>query len=497
MTYSCFNRLLKANLRNYACMGAVCLSCLLVLFPFSKSFAQKTDIEDIEELLDAYFDENDYNKSKEKLWKCIEACQGRSDDMDMDMDYLQNLYESYPDFYTVQERDTCYYHILNDEEVSLVFFVHGDKNRTEVNVAETVNYNDKTYTVTKIGMNAFGGLKYWLSAEAFTPVLGVFRQNSPFPARANWDENSDFVGTDSLTRITLPNTVTYIGYGAFMNMLEPRCLEVNIPQNIKTIQTFAFLGCKHGNTVTIPEGAVSVGVAWNAEALRLELPSTLERLDDFDSHTFISRDYLRFSEIKIHPANTHLKAVNNVVFKADGTKLYPLSMKQVGEGCDLFIPKNLYVKDWTDINSMLLPNSISVEDGCKNYKLYQGALYNQALDTLILCPKNVENLVLPPTFRSESSPYNFSNCKSLYFPREVPPAVFWNSLSFVFDDDLNITYEAVNDQKAMDECIQLAEKESDENILPTLNFYKMLRKNGDKKHAKAIRKIIKSKGMKL
>ena len=411
--------------------------------------------------------------------------------------YIHDQYESYPDFFTVQKGDTLYFHVIGEKEVSLVFFVHGNKKTTEVAVPEKVKHNGVNYTVTKIGKNAFGDLKYWASSETSTTTLGLFKENSPFPLTRTWDAENDFLGTDSLTRIRLPNSITYIGSGAFMNLLESPGLTVNIPKNIKTIRHFAFLGCKHENTIVIPEGAVSVSVAWLGDSIRLELPSSLRELEDFDHHNFISRGYMTFSDIKVHPDNPYLKDINGVVFKKDGTQLYSLSMLQTNGHLNLFIPRNLYrdLDRWYDINAFLLPDTISIEDGCRNYSLYHGVLYNHTLDTLILRPKNVKEIILSPTFRCQLSLYNFTDCRSVFFPQEIPAHIFWDVLdNNDFGEGCEIVYEAIKEPEILDECMQLARNEFesaqspydyDQNTFQC--FHRILKENGNKKEADEIK----------
>lgn len=455
-------------------------------------------------LFDEYNDEEDYGKAKDLILRCVEENKDWGNDLfyQFDKDYLQDICESFPDFYDVQKGDTLYYHILNDKEVSLVFYVHGNKKSTEAVVPERVKHDKNSYKVTKIGMNAFGELKYWGCSETWVSCLGLFKENSPFPPMKKWDIESDYLGTDSLTKIKLPNSITYIGHGAFMNLLE-KPLVVNIPKNIKTIKRFAFFGCKCDDIIKIPEGAISISVAWCGDSIRLELPSTLEELEDFDDHTCISREYMTFSDIKVHPDNPYLMAVDSVVFKKDGTKIYPLSMLRTGgwsepkEGVNLnlFIPKNLNIeKDvWYDINAFLLPNSLSIEDGCENYSLYQGVLYNHAQDTLILRPKNVDCVTLPPTFRSYLSIYNFVGIKYLHVPREIPPAVFWDVLADIIDEDCEIIYDAIDEPEVLEECIQLAMMEDSTSSHSIQILLSILKRIGDVEHANVIQKIQEEK----
>ena len=89
-----------------------------------------------------------------------------------------------------------------------------------ITIPSTVNYNDKSYTVTSIGDSAF-----WFCS--------------------------------GLTSIDIPEGVTSIGDGTFA-----RCsglTSIDIPEGVTSIGDFTFGDCSGLTSITIPEGVTSIG----------------------------------------------------------------------------------------------------------------------------------------------------------------------------------------------------------------------------------------------
>ncbi len=101
----------------------------------------------------------------------------------------------------------------------------------DVIIPEKVSYGGSVYDVTSIG----GDVSY----NGNTYMGGAFR------------------GCTGLTSVTIPNSVTSIGYGAFYQC--SGLTSVNIPESVTFIGENAFLGCSGLTSLTIPESATSIG----------------------------------------------------------------------------------------------------------------------------------------------------------------------------------------------------------------------------------------------
>lgn len=95
---------------------------------------------------------------------------------------------------------------------------------TQLNIESSISYKDKNYTVTKI---------------------------------ATWAFNE----CNTLTEVTLPNTVDEIGYQAFFKC--SNLTNVTIPEGVKKIGQAAFYGCSQLTSITIPSTITDMDQAFS------------------------------------------------------------------------------------------------------------------------------------------------------------------------------------------------------------------------------------------
>lgn len=95
---------------------------------------------------------------------------------------------------------------------------------TQLNIESSISYKDKNYTVTKI---------------------------------ATWAFNE----CNTLTEVTLPNTVDEIGYQAFFKC--SNLTNVTIPEGVKKIGQAAFYGCSQLISITIPSTITNMDTAFS------------------------------------------------------------------------------------------------------------------------------------------------------------------------------------------------------------------------------------------
>ena len=212
-----------------------------------------------------------------------------------------------------------------------------------VTIPSEVTYNNETYTVTLIGLNAFYRCYGVTSISipntveaignyAFSDCTGLEAIN--IPSNVTWVGRAAFSGCKKLTSITIPETVTgwgmdvflgctglesiYIPSNAIMNAQDPfnSCTGLNsitfsekvtkigngvfanctgletidIPSNIKTIGDEAFKGCSKLKSVTFHEGleTISKGAFYQCTSLTsIAIPNSVTSfgsLNDFASY---------------------------------------------------------------------------------------------------------------------------------------------------------------------------------------------------------------------
>ena len=128
---------------------------------------------------------------------------------------------------------------LSDTEVELVGATNGI---TNIYLNSPITYQGKSYSVTSIGSGAFWGCESLTSVTIPNSVTSI---------------GEAFSGCKSLKSVIILNGVTSIGEGAFMGCTSLR--SVTIPNSVMGIGDVAFMGCTSLKSVTIPNSVTWIG----------------------------------------------------------------------------------------------------------------------------------------------------------------------------------------------------------------------------------------------
>ena len=79
---------------------------------------------------------------------------------------------------------------------------------------------------------------------------------------------STFFSCQSLTSITLPDSIKSIGFGAFMSC--ESLSKITLPDSVKSIESYAFFGCGSLTKITIPNSVNSLGYEVFENCISLE-----------------------------------------------------------------------------------------------------------------------------------------------------------------------------------------------------------------------------------
>jgi hypothetical protein len=129
--------------------------------------------------------------------------------------------------------------------VKLTGSTDGTKYLGELNIPQTVTYNNNTYTVTSVGVSAFSNCKK-MTVITFPNSITTIGDNA-------------FNFCNKVTTITWPSGLTTIGASAFYkcNKLTGN---LTLPDGVTSIGSYAFYGCsKLTGSLAIPTQITSIG----------------------------------------------------------------------------------------------------------------------------------------------------------------------------------------------------------------------------------------------
>ncbi len=146
---------------------------------------------------------------------------------------------------------TIYYKWINDKTELAVcyrgdsYYSYESEYSGDVVIPESVEYEEKNYSVTSIVSYAFRNCSGLISVTIPSSVTSI--------------SSYAFVDCSGLTSVTIPSSVNSIGSYAFVNC--SGLTSVTIPNSVTSIGEYAFYKCSGLTSVTIPSSATSIGNA--------------------------------------------------------------------------------------------------------------------------------------------------------------------------------------------------------------------------------------------
>ena len=243
--------------------------------------------------------------------------------------------------------------------------------------------------VTGIGKNAF---------EDCNSLTGI-----TIPDSVTSIEYRAFYYCRSLTSITIPDSVTSIGYNAFYEC--DSLTSITIPNSVTSIGEGAFWKCSSLTSITIPEGVTRIG------NVTFEGCSKLTSITIPDSVTSI--EYCAFQGCSSLTSITIPNSVTSIGYNA----FYGCSSLT-----NITIPNSVTsIGDRAFYNCSSL-TSINVSENNKNYSSVDGVLFNKDKTELIQYPRKKEgtNYKIPNSVTSIGD-YAFAGCSitSITIPNSV------------------------------------------------------------------------------
>ncbi len=133
------------------------------------------------------------------------------------------------------------YNLFDKDKTAEVTYSTDSKYSGDVVIPATVTYNNYQYSVTSIGDEAFY-LSELTSITIPNSVTSIGYQA--------------FYYCIGLTSVTIPNSVTSIGNSAFSNCFG--LTSITIPNSVTSIGNYAFYGCTGLTSITIPNSVTNI-----------------------------------------------------------------------------------------------------------------------------------------------------------------------------------------------------------------------------------------------
>lgn len=286
------------------------------------------------------------------------------------------------------------YRILDDNTAEIVLAPKAEDLEGEIEIPSSMD----GHKVISIGVEAFCGRSYMTSVTIPSTIENIgdyafmgcqignnglqkviFSEDSKLKNIGNWV----FSSCNLLETISIPNSVTTIGEGAFFNC-EMLSSAIHIPEGVKTIEKETFKYCNSLTNITIPSSVNAI-------------------MDD----AFNGCEQLSAIEIPVG-----VTSIGNGAFfdcKALVKVVIPKGVKEIGDGA---------FRDCDNLRTLSIPSSIELNEDGTAYKLGRSAFDSDNLTTVY---SFIEN---PTAGHNESFTFHADKPLTLYVPRGSKAAYF-------------------------------------------------------------------------
>lgn len=336
------------------------------------------------------------------------------------------------------------YTILSEDDAKVEVAGPASTDITEAVIPQKVVFNNKSYTVTRIGHGAFYNCK------------NIIRVTIPFGVKEI--DSSAFTGCESMEIIELPQGLERIGESAFWWCTSLK--EIALPNSLISIGDYAFRTCWNLTSLYIPESVSEIGGGFIESCDRLENIKIAAGNYYFlmaDGVLYNSRQTKVVACLKNQSSVTLPASVTEIGKAAFAycTRLKKIDLSQsiltIGEraffycmGLNEIKLPNSVMRIGADafnacigITSITLPQSVSeigenafntgylenieVHPWNKYFASVDGVLYNKELTTLLQCPVSKETVEIPDGLKtiSISAFYQCGKIKSIEIPNSV------------------------------------------------------------------------------
>ena len=252
------------------------------------------------------------------------------------------------------EKDGIFYNVTSLEDLTVEVTYEEEKGHSnyygEITIPQTVEWNERTFTVTAIGD--------WALYDIYGNITSI-----NMPSSITRIEELAF-GHCELDTIVIPDNVTYIGGQAFSGCENLK--SVTFPNNLETISSLAFSECNSLKNIILPENLKILGNEYSsnngvfencANLSSVTLPGSLT---DLGENTFNGCNKLDTVIVK---SSTPI-AIDESVFPTEtylnGTLFVPLGCKSVYQNAAVWKNfTNIVETDYADPTVRLLTVTVS------------------------------------------------------------------------------------------------------------------------------------------